>query len=264
MSNAYVMKRALELIDQGKSVATVTIIATQGSTPRESGTMMAVLEDGSIYGTIGGGIFEKHLIDLSVEAIEKNENKFVSLDLGQDDLKMICGGSCDVFINVHKSKPRLLIAGGGHVGYALFKAAENLGFDIIIFEDREELLNNGRYEGAYDLVTGRIDEELKKSNIDRNTYIVIATRGHEYDQSGLEAVIDSDARYIGVIGSKRKVTTMMNNLREKGIKEEKLKEIYSPMGINIDDGSPEEIAISILAEILLVKNNGELRHMKLK
>lgn len=263
MSNTYIMKKALELIEKGKNVATVTIVDTKGSTPRESGTMMLVLEDGSIVGTIGGGILEKHIIDISVDSIKNNENKFVSLNLEQDELKMICGGACDVFINVHKSRPKLLIAGGGHVGHALFKTASNLNFDIVIFEDREELLNDGRFEGAYDLITGRIDEELKKYPIDRNTYIVITTRGHEYDQSGLEAVLDSDARYIGVIGSKRKVTTMMNNIKEKGISVDKLKNIYSPMGIKIDDGSPEEIAISIIAEILLVKNNGELRHMKL-
>lgn len=263
MSNIDTMRKTLELIESGKNVATVTVVKTKGSTPREAGAMMAVLEDGTIYGTIGGGAFENHIIKLTVDALKNNENKFISLELEQDELKMICGGEADVFINVHKSRPKLLIAGGGHVGYALYKIASNLNFDIVIFEDREELLIGDRFENAYELVTGRIDKELSNYNIDMDTYVVIATRGHEYDQSGLRAVVDSDARYIGVIGSKRKVSIMMNNLKEEGISDDKLSKVYSPIGIDIDDGSPEEIAISILSEILAIKNNGNLAHMKM-
>lgn len=263
MTNAYIMKKVLDCVDRGEDIATVTITATKGSTPRGVGAMMAVLSDGSIYGTIGGGILEKHVIDLAVESIKTGESKTVSLSLAQDELKMICGGEVDLFINVHKTKPKLLIAGGGHIGYAIYNIASLLEFDIVIFEDREELLDKERFKYAHSLVSGRIDEELGKYPIDNNTFIVIVTRGHEYDQSSLESVLDSGAKYIGVMGSKSKVKTMMCNLKEKGIKDEELENVYSPIGLKICNGTPEEIAVSIMAEILTVKNNGELRHMRI-
>ena len=123
MTNAYIMKKVLESVDKGLDIATVTITGTKGSTPRGVGAMMAVLADGTIYGTIGGGILEKHIIDLAIECIKTGESKAVSLSLAQDELKMICGGEVDLFINVNKTKPKLLIAGGGHIGYAIYNVA---------------------------------------------------------------------------------------------------------------------------------------------
>lgn len=263
MTSAYIMKKVLESMDKGEDIATVTITGTKGSTPRGVGAMMAVLTDGSIYGSIGGGILEKHTIDQALEALKTGESRSLSLSLDQDELKMICGGEVDLFINVHRTKPKLLIAGGGHIGYAIYRVASLLDFDVVIFEDREELLDRDRFEYAHDLVSGRIDERLAAYPIDSNSYIVVVTRGHEYDQASLEAVIDSGAKYIGVMGSKSKVKTMMCRLKEKGIQDDQLENVYSPIGLKICNGTPEEIAISIMAEILTIKNNGDLRHMRI-
>jgi xanthine dehydrogenase accessory factor len=262
MADRFVMKKALEEIERGKELAIATIISAKGSTPREVGAKMMVLADGSIHGTIGGGSLEKRVIDLCLEAIDEGKSYSVHLPLDTEGVEMICGGEVDVFIEVYKNKPKLLIAGGGHVGYAIYELATLLDFDIVVFEDREELLTKERFPKAYELVLGNIKDNLKDYPIDDNTYITIVTRGHVYDEECLEVVIGSNAKYIGAMGSKKKVITMMKNLKEKGIAQEQLDKAYAPIGLKLSDETPEEIAVSIISEILLVKNQGELIHMK--
>lgn len=262
MADLYVMKKALEDIENGRELAIATITKAQGSAPRKEGTMMAVLEDGSIHGTIGGGKLEKKIIDLCLEAIEDGNSYGINLPLNSEGLNMVCGGEVDVFIDVYKQKPKLLIAGGGHVGYAIYEIANYLGYNVVIFEDREEFLNEERFPLVHKLVLGNIKEKLSEYLIDDNTYIVIVTRGHVSDEEALEAVINSNAKYIGAMGSKKKIISMVNNLREKGISEESINKVYAPIGLKISGGSPEDIALSIMAEIQLIRNNGELIHMK--
>lgn len=263
MKDINVMEKALKNIKNGKELAIVTIIDAKGSTPRDIGTNMAVLSDGTIYGTIGGGSLEKHIIDLCLdEYIQEGKSGIVDIPLSKEGVEMICGGHIKAFINVYKKRSKLLIAGGGHIGLALYNAASLLDFDIVIFEDREDFLTEERFPKANELILGEIDENLGNYPIDEDTYIVIVTRGHEYDEKCLEKVIDSNAHYIGAMGSKSKVKIMMNNLREKGISEEAINKVYSPIGLKICDGSPEEIALSIMSEILMVKNNGDSDHMK--
>lgn len=262
MAGRYIMKKALEEIEKGKELAIVTVTNAKGSTPREAGAKMVVLKDGKTYGTIGGGAMERRMIELALESIEKGESQSINFTLDTEGVEMICGGAMEVFIEVFKNKPKLLIVGGGHVGHALYKAALPLDFHIVVFEDRQEFLTKERFPKAYELVLGDIGESLKKYPIDENTYIVIVTRGHKYDELALESVIHTKAKYIGAMGSKRKVVIMLNNLKEKGIKEGDIRKVYAPIGLKISSGSPEEIAISILAEILAVKNQGELIHMK--
>ncbi len=262
MGDFLVMKKALEEIDNGKELAIATIIKSEGSTPRGLGTMMAVLEDGSIHGTIGGGTLEKYIIELCIGAIKEGESKTIDLPLDAEGVDMVCGGKVEVFIDVYKIKPKLLIIGGGHVGYAIYNIASLLNFNISIFEDREEFLTKERFPLAKELILGSIDERLRNYKIDNNTYIVIVSRGHKSDERALLEVINSNAKYIGVMGSKGKVMTMMDKIRNSGITEENINKIYAPIGLKISSGSPEEIAMSIMAEILLIKNNGTLKHMK--
>ncbi len=262
MPDLYVMKKALKDIEDGKELAIATITRAEGSAPRREGTIMAVLEDGSIHGTIGGGKLEKRVIELCLEAIKEGKTYSVNLPLNTNGVEMICGGEVDIFIDVYKQKPKLLIAGGGHVAYAIYQFAALLGFNIVIFEDREEFLNEERFPLAHELVLGDVKEKIGKYPIDENSYIVIATRGHAYDQDALESVIYSDAKYIGAMGSKKKIITMMKNLREKGISQESIDRVYAPIGLKISGGSPEDIALSILAEIQLIRNKGQLIHMK--
>lgn len=261
MADTNIMRNALRHIEAGDEIAIATIIEAQGSSPRGVGTSMAVLKDGKIYGTIGGGPLEKYIIEVSMEMIKEGQSKTIDIPLNKEGVEMICGGAVKVFIDVYRKKPKLLIAGGGHVGHALYKIANLLDFHIAIFEDREEYLNVERFPSA-ELVLGNIDESLKNYNIDKNTYIVIATRGHSYDEKSLASVLASEAKYIGAMGSKRKIATIMENLKEQGFEEEELNRVYAPIGINIGNEKPIEIAMSIMAEILSIKNNGEILHKK--
>lgn len=258
MADISIMKKAIEEIESGNELAIATITKSSGSTPRGKGTSMIVKADGSIHGTIGGGALEKHVIELSIEAIKEGQSKTVDLPLTTKGVEMICGGGVEVFIDVYKQKPKLLIVGGGHVGYALYKIASLLDFQLVIFEDREEFLTPERFPLAHELVLGPLRENLRNYEIDENTYIVIVSRSHNSDQESLEEVVNSSAKYIGAMGSKKKIITMMKNLRELGFSEKNLSKVYAPIGLNIAAEGPEEVAMSIMSEVLLVKNNGEI------
>ncbi|MCK9445015.1 MAG: XdhC/CoxI family protein [Tissierellaceae bacterium] len=262
MADLFIMKKVLEEIDRGKEVAMATIIRSQGSTPRGNGTSMAVVEDGSIHGTIGGGALEKYVIELCLEAIKEGRNEVVNIPLNAKGVEMICGGGVEIFIDVYKVKAKLLIVGAGHVGHAIYEIASTLDFDIIVFEDRDEYLNGERFPKAKRLILGDPKEELQNYPIDENTYVILASRAHKYDEEALEAVWNSKAKYVGVMGSKKKIITMRKNLMGRGVPVEGLDKVYAPIGLEISSGSPEEIAVSIMAEVLLVKNDGSLKHMK--
>lgn len=262
MADINVMKKVLEKVDNGMEAAIVSITRSSGSTPRQVGTTFGVLGDGSIIGTIGGGALENRVMQLAKEAIEKGESIAHHLPLDSEGIKMVCGGDVDIFIDVFKKRPRLLISGGGHVGYELYRAASLLDFDIVVFDDREEFLNEERFPLAKEIILGPMNENLKKYKMTEDSYIVIVTRGHSLDQECLEAVIGADVKYIGAMGSKRKVIIMMDNLIELGFSKDDLSKIYAPIGLDIATNKPSEIAISILGEILQIKNEGELVNRK--
>lgn len=266
MADVFVLNKALEEIGHGKEVAIVTITKAFGSTPRGVGSMMLVLKDGKTYGTygtVGGGRLEKEIIDRTLEALNKGESISIDLPLEQQGVDMICGGEVSVFIDICKKRPKLLIVGGGHVGNAIYNIASLLDFHIAIFEDRKEFLTKERFPQANELILGDIKTNLENYSIDEDTYIIIVTRGHEYDEESLEAVIDRGARYIGLMGSKNKVDIMLDELEEKGIDEKLLEKVYTPIGLDIGDETPEEIAISIMSEVLLIKNKGSLSHLRI-
>lgn len=263
MGDIKVLKKVLKVSEEGKKIAVATITRSSGSAPRGVGTMMGVLEDGSIIGTIGGGSLEKYIIDLSLEALETGESRSHDLNLADEEIKMICGGGVDVFIDVYKNRPKLMIFGAGHVGHAIYEQAKSLNFDIDVFDDREEFLNREKFPEANRLLLGELEDTLEDYKIGSNTYIVVVTRGHKLDESVLEKVVDSDAKYIGSMGSKKKIIEMMESLKDKGYKEENLEKVYAPIGLDVASEDPAEIAISILSEIMLVKNNGKEIHRKI-
>ena len=240
-----ILSEIYKKISQGKKAALVMVTEAVGSTPRKSGAMMGVFED-DIIGTIGGGNIEYKVIQNAREFMKTGESREFSYNLTTDDeLRMNCGGSMKGFIKIFIPSPKLLICGAGHIGQKLFNIGKNLEFDIKIIDE---------------LTLGSFDEILKNEEITDNTYIVIATRGHVLDEKVLELVKNRGAKYIGIIGSKRKITNLKENLE----KNSKIRDnIYAPIGLRISNGTPEEIAIEILAEILQVKNNGELVHRSL-
>ena len=245
-----ILKEIFERINRGEKAGLVTVTETSGSTPRKTGTIMGIFKD-SIIGTIGGGNIEYKLINLTREMLDTDEIcKEFSYNLTTDDeLRMNCGGNMKGVVKIFSPSPKLLICGAGHIGQKIFNISKNLSFTTKIIDDREELKKD-----CPELTLGDFEDVLKNEVITGETYIVIATRGHLLDEKVLNLVKDRGAKYIGIIGSKRKITALKENLGEWS------DNIYAPIGLKISDGTPEEIAIEILAEILKIKNNGELVH----
>jgi xanthine dehydrogenase accessory factor len=250
-----ILKKIVELSNEDVIFAHAIIINAKGSTPREIGADMIVLENGETIGTIGGGALELKVIDLAKSCMKTNTSATYNLPLNSPDIGMICGGEVDVFIEIYKSKPKLIICGAGHVGKALYEIGKTLNFKISVFDDREDYLNKTRFPDADELVLGSISENLSKYPIDENSYICIVTRSHREDCEALKAVVESNAKYVGLMGSKKKIKEIFDELLSNGIDENKLSKVKSPIGLDIATNSPEELAISIIAEILAVKNN---------
>lgn len=258
-------EEANEQIKNGKFVALSIITKACGSSPRGEGTMMGVLKDGTIIGTVGGGAVENAIIRASIEAIETQKSgRFIyNLNESNKELNMACGGEIEVYIKVLIPKRKLLIVGGGHIALPLHFIANILGYDIVIFEDREEYCNSERFKLAKEFLLGDIKENLKKYSINNQCSVVIITRGHLHDYEALKTVIDTEANYIGMIGSKSKVKKTISKLLDEGFSKDLLNKIYSPIGIDLGGERPEDIALGIMAEISLVINDGNLAHKKL-
>ena len=243
-------------VESGEGVALVTLIQIDGSSPGKKGNMLAVFENGGILGTVGGGNLEFTLTKEAINCIKENESKEIEFDLVEDAaLHMKCGGSVKAFIKVFKKRDRLVIVGGGHVGGELYQVADFLGMDIWMLDDREEFCNSEKYPHASKHIVGDIGEEMSKLQINEYTYIVIVSRGHRGDKDALRACIGRGAKYIGMIGSRKKIIETNKELMEEGISKEELQKVFSPVGLDISCGTPKEIAVGKIAEILKEKNN---------
>lgn len=249
-----VFEAALETLKTGESVALATIVRSHGSTPRAVGAKMLVFPDGRIVGSIGGGAMEKQVIEEAKEAIRNGLPKMVQFKLKEVELGHlgICGGENDIFIDVIAGKKQLIIVGAGHLGRQLSKLGAFLGMDVVVFDDRSEYANKERFPDAREIFVGDLKEALEKFPIHAWCHVVIVTRGHEQDGVALETVIRSQARYIGMIGSRTKKSRIYSELLGKGIEQELLDRVHAPIGLDIGAETPEEIAVAIMAEIISV------------
>lgn len=246
-------------VEKGEVCALVTLTESLGSTPRKVGSVMAVFEDG-ISGTIGGGTVEFEVIKKSRELIKTGESKAFSYGMSpNDELQLACGGSVKGFIKIFKPSNKLIVIGAGHIARELTYMAKHLDFDMVVLDDREDYVELNRIK----VITGDIKENIDKLNILENTYIVIASRGHKLDKVALREFVKMNVKYIGMVGSKAKVIQVTEELLDEGIEESNFEKLYSPIGLNFSNGTPEEIAVEIISEILVVKNNGKLNHRKI-
>jgi xanthine dehydrogenase accessory factor len=244
---------------EGEEAALVTIVSASGSTPREEGAKMLVRPDGSIFGTIGGGSLEARVIKEAIGVIKQGKPKHLHFTLtaeGAGELGMICGGDTEVFIEPILTPPTLYIFGGGHIALALAKMGKLCGFDITVVDDRAEFASAERFPEARVVLAEEFTNSFSKVKIDRLSYIVIVTHGHKHDELVLEWAVGTPARYIGMIGSKTKVKTVFSHLLARGISQEQLDRVHAPIGLEIEAQTPEEIAVSILAEIIKVRRSG--------
>jgi len=236
----------------GVPCALVTVIRTSGSTPRKEGAKMIVKEDGSIVGSVGGGAFEKKIIEDALLALQEGTPRTVQYHLTYD-LEMCCGGSAEAFIEPLVPAQKLFIFGAGHIGSALTKIGKLLGFHVTVVDDRPEFANAERLPDAGHIIGKRYDEAFADLHFDEKTYIVVVTHDHQYDKEVLEYCATQPFAYLGMIGSKRKAKRGLDYLRSRGARPEQIAKIHTPMGLDIGAQTPEEIAVSIAAEIIAVK-----------
>lgn len=242
---------------QKKDFALLTVIKTDGAVPRHETAKMLVFADGSSIGTIGGGAIEKKGAEEAINAIQKGESKLLEFRLNpQDSLGMNCGGNADVFIEVNKARPKLILCGAGHVNKAISYIAPTIDLNITVIDSREDWANTERFPEANSIVINDdIAKAIEEQYTDQNTFFVIATWTHKHDKFALKSALKKEHRYIGMIGSKNKIEEIFRQLREEGVDQLLLDKVYTPIGLDIKAETPEEIAISIIAEILMVKNN---------
>jgi xanthine dehydrogenase accessory factor len=261
--NKKIIRALNESISNNIKVAYITVTKSTGSAPGRVGNTMLVFSDGSIEGTVGGGKVEYSVIKEAVKCIEDSTSKPFSYTLNeQGEIGMICGGYMEGFIDVVKNDKNLVIIGGGHIGSFLYNIALELGFNITVVDERIEFANSERFPNA-DVVSGEYSKVLKKLNV-KDSYIVITTKGHSSDYEALKEVVGKDYRYLGLIGSKRKINTLMKQAVEDKLNVIDNDRLFSPIGLDIAKNDPAEIALSIMAEILLIKNGGSLKHLNIK
>lgn len=259
-----IIKAVSDAIEEGKAAAVVTVLEVKGSSPGKEGAVMAVFSDGTILGTVGGGALEYNLINEAVKAIKENKNCEKSFELTENaSLHMKCGGFVRVYIKVFAKREKILIMGAGHLGKELYTLGKFLNKYVVVFDDRETFLSREIFPEADELICGDMGENLRKYSLDENSYVIIVTRGHENDKQCLKAVLDSgvQVKYIGMVGSRGKVEGTFRELIQEGYLKEQLEKIYSPIGLNISNTEPKEIALGIMAEIIAVKNDKEPKHM---
>jgi xanthine dehydrogenase accessory factor len=245
----------VDLIKSGEPAALAIIIRTEGSTPRKVGTKMIILKDGKTIGTMGGGDLENRVIQEAIESISRGEPRITSftLDIEKGKLDMMCGGKLDVYIEPILPKEKLVIFGAGHITRSLAPLMQMAGFLVSVIDDSPDLLQKDKFPEVENLSLRDMEEVAKELPPESNTYIVLLSRGFSKDEAILRQLIQKDFKYIGLIGSMRKIMTMKESLEKEGIPEEVFSKLQAPIGLDIGAETPEEIAISIAAEIIAVK-----------
>jgi xanthine dehydrogenase accessory factor len=252
---------------QGRRAALATITNVRGSIPSVSASKMLVRDDGSILGTVGGGCIENDVRKGAMEVMEDEKPRTFNFDLNQrpdDDMGLVCGGSLQVFVEPIIPSPLLYVFGAGHVGLNIYKVAQIAGFEVIVIDDRAEFANPERFPDAMDTRADDMEMLLPQLSPVDNSFIVIVTRGHRHDLRVLRWAIETNARYIGMIGSARKVITLFQQLQDEGVPYDSFDNVYAPIGINIGSTTPEEIAVSVVAEMIAIRRRCEatLPHLR--
>lgn len=250
-----VLEELNRLIARGEAAVLLTVVATHGSVPRKAGAKMLVKQDGSTVGTIGGGSVEHSVTRTAREIMASGEAQILHFDLSgkEEGATMICGGRIDVFFEPVLTPETLYLCGAGHIAQATAAMGKMLGFRVVVIDPRPEYNNPERLPMAVRLITDDFAVAIPKLNIDDRSYIVIYTHAHTGDEECLRLAIGRGAKYVGMIGSKKKVKEIKGRLLAQDVKLTLLNSVHAPIGLEIDAETPEEIAVSILAEITRVR-----------
>jgi xanthine dehydrogenase accessory factor len=261
-----IYEEIVRLRQQGRRGAIATIVSVRGSIPSFKTAKMLVRDDGSICGTIGGGCVEADVWQAAREVMESERPRTLTFNLNQDpkyDTGLVCGGTLDIFIEPVLPPALLYIFGAGHVSVNLYKVAHNAGFDVVIVDDREAYANRERFPEAKEVIADDFDKVTATLSLNESAYIVIVTRGHRDDMRVLRWAVQTSARYVGMIGSKRKTIAIFKELQKEGIPANLFERVHAPVGLDIGAVTPEEIAVSITAELIAIRRHAEraLPHM---
>jgi xanthine dehydrogenase accessory factor len=259
-----IYQRLAEIERAGGEAALATVTRARGSVPRQAGSKMIVHPDGRIDGTIGGGEMEQRVIAESVAAIRDGRPRLVHYTLSdpKDGDPGVCGGEVEVFVEPLRPRPTVIVVGAGHVGKAVSQLAHWVGFRVVVCDDRPDFATPEAVPDADETLTCALKDLPARMTINAQTYLVLTTRGVPIDVEGLPSVLATSAAYIGVIGSRRRWETSAKELREKGVPEADLARVTSPMGLEIQAETPEEIAVSVLGEIIALRRGGSGEPMR--
>ncbi|PYR02569.1 MAG: xanthine dehydrogenase [Acidobacteria bacterium] len=255
--NREVFAAVADALDRGEPAALVTIVSATGSTPQRIGAKMLVFADGRMIGTIGGGCYENDAFWKAREAITDRKPRLVHYELSDDfaqETGLICGGQMDVYIEPIEPSPELYVVGAGHVGFHLARLAHDVGFRVHVIDDREKFANSERFPNAVEIVVDDIPSWIARATIPAHAYAVIVTRGHTNDLEALRALAPRELRYLGLIGSRAKVARIYDALVADQTPANLLTRVHAPIGLDIGAVTPQEIAVSILAELIAVKH----------
>ena len=246
----------MRLRGQGRKCALATIVDAHGSVPGYAAAKLLVSDDGSIAGTVGGGSVEAAVCAAAVDVMRTERPQRIPFDLGQDvafETGLICGGRLEVFIEPILPAPRACIFGAGHISRSLSKLLALAGFMSVIVDNREEMATVERFPDAARVLVSEYEAIFPDLSITEETYLVIVTNSHRDDMRVLRMAMGSPARYVAMVGSKRKVVALTRELEGEGVSPSAFDRLYAPMGLNLGAQTPEEIAIAVAAEMIAVR-----------
>jgi xanthine dehydrogenase accessory factor len=252
-----IYQEIVEVISRGEQAVLATVISVEGSAPRGGGAKMLIKQDGTTLGSVGGGDLEQQVRGKAREVMNTGQQEVLHFDLSgkSPSSTMICGGKTDVLLEPIVPLETLFIFGAGHISKSTAVIAKMLGFRVVIVDPRPDYNNRENFPGADMLIVEEFERSFSKLHVTENDYIVICTTGHVHDAECLHFSAGTRAKYIGMIGSKKKVKETKEKLIQQGVAEERLGRVYAPIGLEIEAETPEEISISILSQIIKVKRS---------
>lgn len=254
-----VAEAVLRVLESGARGALATVVRVSGSTPQRPGARLLLMPDGTFVGTVGGGAIEHVVVAALQAAVRTGEPSFVAKDLGRD-LGMCCGGRMEIFVEPVEAAPRLHVFGAGHIGKPTAALAQSVGFEVTVVDARGELAQDARFPGCT-LSASDPAAFLSALPLGERDWVLIVTHDHRLDGRLLELACRKRPRYIGLVGSKRKVFRLAGNVAER-LGEAALERVYAPVGLDLGAKTPEEIAVSIVSELVALRRGGQAAHLR--
>lgn len=271
MNNLELLESIVNEIRKGRAVVLATIVRKVGSAPRDVGARILVKEDGAFVGTLGGGSFEMMVWKDALAALREGRPTLKKYVFRREDVRggaetgLICGGEVEVFMDVLKPVPRIILIGGGHLAQAISKIASILGYRLAVIDHNPEFVSKDRFPVAEELIVSEdLEDWVEKMQPAQNDIILIVYGAVEDDYRALKASLKTNAKYIGLLGSRRKCAEFLKKLREEGYRVDELRgRLYMPVGIDIGADTPEEIAVAIIAELIKIMKGGTMKHLSI-